>query len=88
MFGFNLDFWTVWGFSAQGLFFLSFVAQWYMSEKKKQSYLPVQFWLLRLFGSLMLLVYVFIRRDVVFMVSVVLQIVIYVRNLQLIKDKS
>ncbi|MDP2600227.1 MAG: lipid-A-disaccharide synthase N-terminal domain-containing protein, partial [Deltaproteobacteria bacterium] len=78
---FYIDFWTLWGFAAQLLFFLSFVVQWYKSEKKKESYLPSEFWYLRLIGALMLIIYVFQRRDIVFFVSLLLQMVIYGRNI-------
>ncbi len=82
---FVFDFWTGWGFFAQFLFLMSFVVQWYKSEKLKQSYLPSEFWYLRLVASLMLLFYVFKKQDLVFFVGVVLQSAIYVRNIILIK---
>ncbi len=83
---FEVDFWTLWGFAAQSIFFLSFVVQWLKSEKKKQSYLPREFWWLRLIASFMLMAYVFVRRDIVFIVSLLLQICIYVRNLKIMKN--
>lgn len=85
IFGFAFDFWTIWGLAAQGLFFGSFLVQWWLSEQKKESYLPVEFWYLRLAGSGMLLLYVFIRRDIVFLLATVLQSFIYMRNIGLMK---
>lgn len=84
--GFRIDFWTVWGFIAQFVFFSSFLVQWYKSEKKKKSHLPIEFWYLRLLGSLMLFIYVFERRDLVFFVAIFLQVIIYLRNISLIKQ--
>ena len=83
-----LDFWICWGFFAQFLFMMSFVVQWYKSEKLKQSHLPSEFWYLRLVASLMLLVYVLKRQDLVFFVGVILQSVIYIRNIILIKNSD
>ena len=90
IFGFKIDLWTVWGLISQGVFFISFVVQWYKSEKKGESYLPLEFWSLRIIGSLMLLIYVFIRRDLVVLLSLVLQIIMYSRNIRLIilKEKN
>ena len=85
---FYVDFWTVLGFVAQFLFFLSLVVQWYHSEKAQRSMLTASFWWLRLVGSLLLIVYVFHRRDAVFLVATVLQIFIYLRNIVLIKKNE
>lgn len=88
LFGFDIDLWTLWGLMAQGVFFLSFVYQWYISEKEKKSIIPLGFWVLRIVASLMLIVYVVIRRDIVFLISLILQIAIYLRNISLIKNEE
>jgi lipid-A-disaccharide synthase-like uncharacterized protein len=85
LFGFHIDLWTLWGFGAQALFLLSFVVQWHKSEKEGRSYLPESFWWIRLAGSLMLLIYVLQRKDIVFLVTVVLQFIIYYRNIHLMR---
>jgi len=87
-FGFPIDFWTIWGFLSQFVFFLSFAVQWYLSEKKKKSYLPIQFWYLRILGSLMLVFYIFHRKDIVFLTAVFLQIIIYLRNIILMRKND
>jgi len=86
--GFKIDFWTLWGLVAQGLFFLSFVVQWYKSEKMQESHLPVEFWYLRLIASVMLFGYVLVRRDLVFFVATILQSLIYIRNISLMKNNE
>lgn len=83
-YGFKIDFWTIWGLIGQFFFLLSFIVQWYRSEKRKRSYLPIDFWYLRLFASGWLIVYVIVRRDIVFLVALILQVLIYLRNLQII----
>ncbi|RLC34394.1 hypothetical protein DRH14_03100 [Candidatus Shapirobacteria bacterium] len=85
---FQLDWWTVWGFGAQFLFLSSFLVQWWKSEKKKESFLPIEFWYLRLLASLMLVIYVVVRKDIVFMVTLFLQMIIYSRNIVLYKKKN
>ena len=86
LFGFKVDPWTLWGFFAQGIFFLSFVYQWAVSEKENKSVIPLGFWVLRIIASIMLIAYVLQRRDIVFLVSLALQIVIYIRNISLIRN--
>lgn len=88
VFGFTVDLWTVWGLVAQGLFFLSFIVQWYKSEKAQESHLPVEFWYLRLIASVMLFSYVLVRRDLVFFVATILQSLIYMRNITLMKKNE
>jgi len=84
IYGFKIDFWTLWGFFGQMFFLASFVVQWYHSEKKKMSYLPIDFWYLRIFASLWLIVYVIVRKDAVFLIALALQMGIYLRNIYLI----
>lgn len=85
IFGFKVDFWTLWGLFGQFFFFLSFVLQWYRSEKKKRSYLPIDFWYMRIFASVISIVYVIVRKDLVFFISLLLQMGIYLRNIYLIR---
>jgi lipid-A-disaccharide synthase-like uncharacterized protein len=73
------------GFLGQLFFFGRFVVQWIVSEKKKQSHIPVTFWYLSIIGSLLLLVYAISIQDIVFSLGSVLNLFIYFRNLILIK---
>ena len=88
IFGFKIDFWTLWGLFGQFFFFFSFVVQWYHSEKRKDSYLPIQFWYWRILASVILIVYVIVRKDVVFLISLILQMCIYLRNIYLARNSS
>ena len=77
------------GFLGQGFFFMRFFWQWIVSEKEKKSVIPIAFWYFSLLGSLFLLIYAVLRRDIVFMVGQSTGFIIYTRNLDLIhKEKS
>lgn len=80
--------WITIGLTAQVLFFLRFLIQWIVSERKKESVIPIQFWYLSIAGSLMLLMYSIWRKDPVFIVGQCMGSIIYVRNLLLIYKKQ
>ena len=76
------------GLAAQATFMLRFVVQWYASEQRGRSYVPVAFWYLSLAGGLMLFAYAFFRKDPVIMLGQALGIAIYARNLVLIYSRK
>jgi len=80
--------WVLFGFAAQFVFFLRFAVQWWVSEKKKESVIPVSFWYLSIVGTLMILIYSIKRQDIVFIAASCLNSLIYVRNLVLIHRKK
>jgi len=84
----NIDIWLIVGFAGQFVFFMRFVVQWWYSEKVKQSIIPIHFWYLSIIGALIIFVYAVVRKDPVFFVGQLLAILIYVRNLYLIKKKD
>ena len=69
------------------MFSMRFIIQWLVSEKKKQSVIPIQFWYFSLLGSLTLLLYAIHQRDAVFILGQSLGTFIYIRNLTLIYRK-
>lgn len=71
---------------AQGIFFGSFVYQWWLSEKNKASVITEGFWWIRILGSIMLLIYALKRNDLVIMTGLVLQLGLYGRNIKIIKN--
>jgi len=79
---------ALFGFAAQFMFMLRFVIQWYVSERRGRSYVPVAFWYLSLAGGIMLFTYATMREDVVFMCGQALGVLIYVRNLVLIHRRQ
>lgn len=74
----------VFGLAAQAVFMFRFVVQWYASERRGRSYVPLAFWYISLVGAGMTLAYAYFQREPVFMLAQVLASLIYVRNLILI----
>lgn len=78
--------WLLWtGIIGQVSFTLRFVYQWIYSEKKKDSVLPLGFWVISLTGSLIIFIYAIIRKDPVLLAGHALGLVIYTRNIIIIK---
>jgi len=75
------------GSVAQILFTLRFVYQWVYSEKKKESSLPLGFWVLSLIGSSLILVYGIIREDPVLIAGHLFGLVIYIRNIFILRNE-
>ena len=75
----------VFGFAGQGLFSARMLVQWIASERAQRSVVPLSFWYLSLAGGVTLFLYAVYRRDPVFMVGQGLGLVVYVRNLWLIR---
>ena len=79
------DLLALFGFFAQAMFSMRFIVQWIASERKKQSHIPIYFWYFSLLGGVMMLAYGVGRRDPVIILGQAPGIVIYVRNLMLIR---
>ncbi|MFL6675275.1 MAG: lipid-A-disaccharide synthase N-terminal domain-containing protein [Massilia sp.] len=77
--------WLLVGFGGQALFMGRFVIQWFVSERQRRSVIPVSFWYFSILGALVLLVYAVHRRDPVFIAGQSLGVLIYLRNLHLIR---
>jgi lipid-A-disaccharide synthase-like uncharacterized protein len=77
--------WLAIGLAGQALFSLRFLVQWISSERKGESVLPIAFWHLSIAGSLVLLAYAVHRRDLVFSLGQSVGVLIYARNLQLMR---
>lgn len=72
-----------WGGLGQVIFTLRFVYQWYYSERRQQSVIPMGFWLISLIGSLMIISYAIIRLDPVLFIGQIFGVFVYSRNLVL-----
>ena len=78
--------WVLFGMLGQILFGLRFVVQWLASERRRETTVPVAFWYLSLAGSAVLFVYAFwYRQDIVISIGQAAGMLIYVRNLMLIR---
>ncbi len=78
-------FWLSIGFIGQVIFSLRFLYQWYYSERLKESVLPFGFWMISLIGSGIILVYALKYELYPILVGHVFGIIVYSRNLMLIR---
>lgn len=85
---FTLDFWLIFGFIGQAMFTMRFLIQWVVSEKKKESVIPVSFWYFSLAGGLIVFFYAIHRGDPVFILAYLPGNFIYLRNLYFIYKKK
>jgi lipid-A-disaccharide synthase-like uncharacterized protein len=76
--------WLIIGFAGQALFTARFLVQWIVSERRRDSVVPVAFWWLSLLGGLTLLSYASYRQDPVIIVGQGMGLVVYARNLMLV----
>ena len=80
--------WMALGFAGQALFASRFIVQWFCSEIKKESHIPMAFWYFSIGGGLILLVYAIGIKNPVFITGQAAGLVVYVRNLMLIDKKN
>ena len=81
---------TIWlgiGFLGQALFSGRFLVQWLVSEARRESVLPTAFWWFSITGGITLLAYAIYQRDPVFITGQAFGLLVYVRNLFLIRSK-
>jgi lipid-A-disaccharide synthase-like uncharacterized protein len=77
--------WLAVGLAGQLMFTSRFLVQWITSERRGASVVPTAFWWLSLAGGLTLLAYSFWRMDPVFILGQSMGLVVYARNLMLIR---
>jgi len=77
--------WLAVGFLGQAIFSGRFFVQWLASERRRTSVIPLSFWWLSIAGGLALLSYAVHRRDPVFIVGQAAGLVVYGRNLVLLR---
>jgi len=78
--------WVIIGFAGQALFSARFIVQWLASERVKRSMIPTAFWYFSLAGGLTLLACALHKQDPVFIVGQGLGLIVYLRNLYLIRS--
>jgi len=85
----NIPLWLlVLGIMAQIIFSLRFVYQWFYSEKRKESSLPMGFWVLSISGSFLILIYAVFRKDNVLLLGHSFSSFLYLRNIIILKRQS
>ncbi len=81
------DWLLVLGIVAQIVFTFRFIYQWLYSERKKESQLPMGFWVLSVTGASMILIYAIFRKDPVLLFGHGAGMLIYVRNILILKKQ-
>ena len=79
--------WVMVGFLGQAMFSARFIIQWLVSEKAKDSIVPIAFWYFSILGGMTLLTYAIWRRDPVIICGQAGGLMIYARNLWFIHSK-
>ena len=73
------------GLLGQGAFTARFLVQWLASERKRETVMPVAFWWFSLTGGLITLTYVIHLGSLSLTLGQSMGLVVYVRNLMLVK---
>ena len=85
----NIPSWLfILGIVSQILFTFRFIYQWLYSEKRKESHLPLGFWVISLSGSFLILAYAIFRKDPVLFAGQLTGFVVYFRNIVIIKKNK
>jgi len=79
--------WVAVGFAGQMAFFGRMMIQWLVSEKQRKSVIPPLFWWLSLVGGVALFAYFAWRQDAVGVLGQTSGVVIYARNIRLIRKQ-
>lgn len=84
----DIPLWLVlFGCMGQLVFAFRFVYQWRYSSKRKDSLLPMGFWILSIVGASTILIYAIIRKDPVLIFGQTFGFIAYSRNIFLSKKK-
>ena len=73
------------GFLGQASFSGRWLVQWFVSEKRKDSVVPESFWWFSLFGGAILFGYFIWRQDIVAVLGQTSGVVVYARNIRLLR---
>ncbi|MGH8597039.1 MAG: lipid-A-disaccharide synthase N-terminal domain-containing protein [Gammaproteobacteria bacterium] len=76
------------GLIGQIVFSFRFFTQWIASERRRESIIPVSFWYWSIAGSLILCVYWIFKRSPIGIVANLPNMLIYLRNLHLIRKRK
>ena len=76
------------GFAGQGAYFLRTFFQWIESERRGRSVTPGWYWMLSTVGGICLLSYAHLRHDPVIATGQSLNLLIYLRNLQVMRRRG
>jgi len=77
--------WLTIGLAGQAAFGARFLVQWIASERQRKSVVPILFWWFSLAGGVTLFAYSLYRLDPVFILGQGFGLIVYTRNLLLIR---
>ena len=86
--GLDWNYLVVLGLIGNATFSTRFLVQWYASEKKGESVIPISFWYWSIGGSIIMFLYFLFRRDPVGVIAYLPNSIIYIRNLMLIRKRK
>lgn len=78
----------IFGSMGQIIFTLRFIYQWLYSRQRNESILPLGFWIISLTGSVIIVAYAVIRRDPVLILGQSTGLLVYSRNIYLLKREN
>ena len=84
-FGLDWNYLVILGMIGNLTFSMRFLVQWWASEQRGESVIPVSFWYWSIGGSIIMFLYFLFRRDPVGILAYLPNTLIYVRNLMLIR---
>lgn len=73
----------IFGVVGQFAFTLRFIYQWFYSLKAGESLLPLNFWIISLLGSVLIIIYAVIRRDPILLIGQSSGVIVYSRNIMI-----
>lgn len=86
--GLDWNYLVIIGLIGNATFSMRFLVQWYTSEKRGESVIPVSFWYWSIGGSIIMFLYFLFRRDPVGVIAYLPNSIIYIRNLMLIRKRK
>ncbi|MCB9844920.1 MAG: lipid-A-disaccharide synthase N-terminal domain-containing protein [Phycisphaeraceae bacterium] len=86
--GWTSLFWIALGLTGQIVFAGRTFVQWFVSERARKSVVPDLYWYMALVGATLLFAYFVWRRDVIGVLGQSTGVVIYARNLRLIRKQQ
>jgi len=84
----RLDRWVILGVAGQILFMMRFLLQWIVTERRRESTIPIAFWWCSLVGGLIVLLYGLVEREPIIILGQSCGFVVYTRNLFFIYKKK
>ena len=86
--GLDWNYLVILGLIGNAIFSMRFLVQWFASERKRASIIPVSFWYWSIAGSVIMCLYFVFRRDPVGILAYLPNSMIYIRNLMLIRRRK